>query len=1704
MIGTTLAHYRITAALGAGGMGEVWRATDTKLGREVALKVLPEEFASDPQRLDRFEREARAVAALNHPHIVTIFSVEDADGVRFLTMELVEGETLDGMIPAGGFELGRFFDFATPLAEAVSAAHDRSIIHRDLKPTNVMVDRDGRVKVMDFGLAKVASAEDPSDSSELPTEALTGIGTIVGTVPYMSPEQIEGEIVDHRTDIFSLGVLLYEMAVGERPFQGKTSPSLMSSILKDAPTPVVELRSDLPRHLGRIIGRCLEKNRRDRYQTARDVFNELKALQREASSMGAPQASASLHQEPSERNIRPSSDAAVSTMTRKDEGFWVAVLPFKYSGGDADLTALAEGLSEDIVTGLSRFSYLRVIARSSTERYVGEAVDVRSVGTELAARYVMEGSIRQAGSTLRISAQLVDTSSGAHIWAETYERPFGTDAIFELQDDLVPRIVSTVADWYGILPHSMSEAVRSKPVDQLTPYEALLRGFGYFERVTPEEHAVARPILERAVEQVPGHAAAWAMLSMLYGEEHRFGFNVEPDPLGRSLQAARRAIETAPSSHASHLALAQAHYFRKDFDAFRNAAERAVALNPMDGATVEYLGHLLAFAGDWERGCELGERARQLNPHHPAWYWALPLLDAYRKGDYLDARALVPKALMPGQYYSHALFAALYGQLGEREAAVEAIRELLALRPDFAQIARDQFEKWYLPQLVEQLIDGLGKAGLEIPPASDSDVSLAGADESPGPASGASRADEGFWIAVLPFKYRGSDPDVETLADGLADEIVSGLSRFSFLRVIASTSTAKYAGDAAEAGPVGRKLGARYVIEGHIRQAGPTLRISAQLVDTGSGAHLWAETYERPFRPEAVFELQDDLVPRIVSTVGDAHGILPHTMSELLRSKDPGQLTPYEAVLRSFGYGYRRTPEEHAAVRDALERAVEQAPRYADAWAMLALVYVDEQAHGYNRRPDPVGRALQAARRAADAAPSNALAFNALAWAMFFRKEFQAFRTAAEQSIALNPLNSPTLAGLGALTAYSGDWERGCALVERALDLNPRHPGWYWLPLFYDAYRRGDYRGAANVALKLNLPAFFVMHEALAAAYGQLGESDTAGEALREMLRLKPDYDQTGRERLEKWFDQDLVEHFVDGLRKAGFKEGASVERPRGRVGSPRHTVGRQSELDALREALESAREGRGSLVCVAGEPGIGKTTLVEGFLDDAVAKGRCTVARGRSSERIGGSDAYLPVLEALGSLLHTGDREKLARTMRHVAPAWYVQIAPPGGDSNEMDRLLEQVKETTQERLKLDFVACVQELSRSLPMVVFLDDLHWADESTVDLLSFLAAKFEGLNVLVVVTYRPSDMQLSKHAFLRIKPDLQTRGVCRELLLEFLHESEVADYLALEFPDHRFPGDFPALIHSKTEGSPLFMADLVRYLRENGAIGEDDGGWRLMHGLPEIENELPESVRGMIERKIGQLGKEDHELLIAASVQGFVFDSAIAAEILGMPPEEVEERLEHLERVHAFVELTGETELPDRTVTLRYRFVHVLYQNALYGSLKPTRKARLSFEVGEALERAHGKKIRGVAHELAALFEAGRDFARAAEHYLTAAGQAIVDLCPSGSGHPGTSRASRWSGCSTRRRSAPAPNSSCSWLSVWHCVRFAVSGIPIRAKCTSGRANSVTKSAMHRSSFRFCSGSGSSSRIRATWRRRWMLPNRCSRWRRAATTTASV
>ncbi len=288
--GSRILHYRIVGELGRGGMGAVYRAEDEKLRREVALKVLSPEMVSDPERLARFRREARAVAALNHPNIVTIHSVDVAEGHHFLTMELVEGETLGDRIPPHGMPLKELLDLAIPMADAVAAAHERKITHRDLKPDNVMVDGKGRVKILDFGLAKRVG-EAAGGEGALPSIPLTGEGLILGTVPYMSPEQLEGRPVDGRSDIFSLGVILYQMAAGERPFRGDNTAALMSAILRDAPEPLTALRDDLPRHLGRIIALCLEKNPADRYQSALDVRNELRQLRKEIESGETPASS---------------------------------------------------------------------------------------------------------------------------------------------------------------------------------------------------------------------------------------------------------------------------------------------------------------------------------------------------------------------------------------------------------------------------------------------------------------------------------------------------------------------------------------------------------------------------------------------------------------------------------------------------------------------------------------------------------------------------------------------------------------------------------------------------------------------------------------------------------------------------------------------------------------------------------------------------------------------------------------------------------------------------------------------------------------------------------------------------------------------------------------------------------------------------------------------------------------------------------------------------------------------------------------------------------------------------------------------------------------------------------------------------------------------------------------------------------------------
>jgi TolB-like protein/Flp pilus assembly protein TadD len=821
---------------------------------------------------------------------------------------------------------------------------------------------------------------------------------------------------------------------------------------------------------------------------------------------------------------------------------WIAVVPFK-SAGEAEMAAFAEGLSEDITTGLSRFGYLSVVASASAAELKGD--NDKTLGDRLGARYVLQGSIRKVGAGIRVTAQLVDVQTGTQLWAETYNRNLQACTIFDAQEDIAARIVATVADSYGVLVHSLRDASQRKDDADFTPAEWQFQYFAYREQITPASHGALRSRLERAAKSDNRASELWACLAQIYLDEYAFGFpGNDATSLDRALVAARRAVELDRSNQFAMVALAQTHFFRQDLAAFTPAAERAMALNPLNTDALGILGLEIVHTGEFERGTAIVRRAMELNANHAGWMHFAPLWNHFHNGEYEQALECANRVDVPGLFWPYLVMASACGHLGRRTEAAAAVRDLLALDPEFAAHARANVGTWHFASgLMEPILEGLRKAGLEVADSDDSsdaprrtetarkvDRAKSGTD------AGAVRADEGFWVAVLPFKYTGRNSDLTALAEGLTDEIVTGLSRFSYLKVISRSSTLRYANESVDVRSAGKELGARYVMEGSLRQAATKVRVAVQLLDAVSGAHLWAENYERSFSPESVFELQDELVPRIVSTVADQYGALVHSMSESLRGRSAGEYSAHETVLRAFGYQERFTLEEHAEVREILEAAVARAPNHSDALAQLSLVYWHEYVFGYNPRPDPLGRAHVAAQRAVESAPTSHFAHYALATVLFFQKDFPAFRAEAERALTLNRMDSSTMALLGTMIAYIGDWEDGVRLVERAKQLNPHHPGWYHYLAVYDAYRRRDYRAALANAVKVNMPGYYWPHATLAAVYGQLGENERAREALRELHALVPNFGAIAREEYSKWNEVEFVEHLLDGLRKAGLE----------------------------------------------------------------------------------------------------------------------------------------------------------------------------------------------------------------------------------------------------------------------------------------------------------------------------------------------------------------------------------------------------------------------------------------------------------------------------------------------------------------------------------------------------------------------------------------
>ena len=638
MIGQTLSHYRITAKLGEGGMGEVYRAEDTTLGREVALKILPPELAGSQERLERFQREAKTLAALDHPNIVTIFTVEEADGVHFLTMQLVMGRPLSEVIPRGGMSLEMLFKIAVPVSEALAAAHDKGIIHRDLKPANVMVGEDGRVLVLDFGLAKLRQVDQAGVASELPTEALTEEGRIVGTMPYMSPEQLEGRDLDVRTDIFSLGVMLHEMATGERPFKGETSVSLISSIVKDTPSAVDLLREGLPHHLGRVISRCLEKDPTRRYQAAIDVRNELDSLNKEtqadaevstSSATVAAAVTSMRHrqwlaavvalvvlvavtllwvnrgeQEPTivEQSVAPE---AADPM--------IAVLPFENLGSPED-EYFADGMTEEITSRLAMVSGLAVISRTSAMQYKEDRPSLKQIGEELGVDYVLEGTVRWAKrpdgtGRVRITPQLIRVADDRHLWADNIEREL--EDIFAIQAEIAQQVIAEL----GVtLLVTEDAALARRPTENFAAYEAYLRGMGAADGYGFRE---AARLFRLAVEEDAQFVEAHARLAIAYSQLHAFG-EYSKDWSSLSATALDRAKNLAADDVNVQLASAAfVYYVEEDFVSALAIVERLAQKYPNNTEVLKFVGFLSRRLGRWDDSIAAFEQVLRLNPRDP-------------------------------------------------------------------------------------------------------------------------------------------------------------------------------------------------------------------------------------------------------------------------------------------------------------------------------------------------------------------------------------------------------------------------------------------------------------------------------------------------------------------------------------------------------------------------------------------------------------------------------------------------------------------------------------------------------------------------------------------------------------------------------------------------------------------------------------------------------------------------------------------------------------------------------------------------------------------------------------------------------------------------------------------------------------------------------------------------------------------------------
>src|SRR5215510_5288779 len=700
MLGRTISHYQIKSQLGKGGMGVVYEAEDINLGRHVALKFLTPAMADDHSLLQRFQREARAASALNHPNICTIHGIEQFESAHFIVMELLDGELLADRIRRGPLDIDLVLTIGTQIVDALESAHSKGIVHRDLKPANIFVTSRGQAKILDFGIAKIDQQQKPDTSSMVVTirkDQLTSAGTTMGTVAYMSPEQARGEITDGRTDLFSFGTVLYQMATGVLPFNGETSAVMFDSILNRDPAPVNHVNPSLPQELSRILDKALEKDRTLRYQSATEFKTDLLRLKRDLDSGR-------------KRSIGPDDSGRVDAATTPSKRP-IAVLYFENVGGAKEDEYLRDGITEDIITELTKIKDLHVFSRPTVLAFRDKTVTPAQIGQQLSAAYVLAGTLRRSGTRLRISAQLVDTKTDFPLWSERYDREM--QDIFELQDEIARKIAEALR--VTLSPQEQAE-LAAKPTDNLQAYDLYLRGKAYARRMTKQDLEFARQMYEQAIALDPKFALAYAAIAhACAGIFYNYGRDEEW--IERARNAAERAAAIQPELPESDVARAWVMYAAQDYSQAIDVVRGAIARKPDCGGHY-LLGRALFAAGRYQEVADGAEEAMKAagddyNIYTPIGnaLGALGKNEAVRNMRLRRIRVLEDQiSNVPEDVRARILLAIDYASLGRVDDAMREVNLAMMFRPDEALVLYNAACAFCMMDKKAEALDALRKS----------------------------------------------------------------------------------------------------------------------------------------------------------------------------------------------------------------------------------------------------------------------------------------------------------------------------------------------------------------------------------------------------------------------------------------------------------------------------------------------------------------------------------------------------------------------------------------------------------------------------------------------------------------------------------------------------------------------------------------------------------------------------------------------------------------------------------------------------------------------------------------------------------------------------------------------------------------------------------------------------------------------------------